>query len=105
MSYSEILITITNEESKVLNTLQPLILEALSKNNNVEIKDSNIEENIGMKRKDIVLSFLISIAANITYDGLKTIITDVVKSQEKECVIEVIELGNEINIEKNKGKK
>ncbi|MBL4660831.1 MAG: hypothetical protein JKY19_10780 [Alcanivoracaceae bacterium] len=105
MSYSEILITITNEESEILNTLQPLILEALSKNNSVEIKDSNIEENIGMKRKDIVLSFLISIGANITYDGLKTIITDVVKSQEKECVIEVIELGNEINIEKNKGKK
>lgn len=94
MNTTEVLVTVTNKNSEVLEDLRPLVIEAF-KNNAISILDFNIEENIGMSGKDVVLSFLISIAANIAYDGLNELVNSIVEVHNKACVVEIIELADE----------
>lgn len=95
MSKSRVLVTVTADSKEALEDLQLTVKETLARHSEITIENSNIEENFGMGRKDIVLSFLISVSANFAYDGLAAIIENNASAQGQECTVEVLELSTD----------
>lgn len=83
MNVQEILITISSKEREVLEALSPYMTKFLEDEDNVEIKNANIEEGVGFELGELVLVILISLATKDAYTILRASVSSAFEKYKK----------------------